>query len=505
MRAVVPWEDAVAPLNRKPRFFMLSSNLYSQFPAMFPNASGALVAFLRREGYEVDALHLEQEREIKQIIPRLRAFNPDVVGFTCMSPEERLIEPMAALSKQWNPEVPFLVGGVYAVLNSDETVRTPNVDAVCTGEGEYALLEYLQRYERGDDVTETPNFAFLKDGEVVRTRKLPFIKDLDVLPWFDRSVADLNLAIRANHGTLNLVFGRGCPHRCRFCGNRHLRDAGGGGVWARMPSVKRAIDEIEHLSKSYKFREIVIRDDTFAWDRKWAEDFLDEYARRFKYPIHIFTRVDVLDEALVQKLKKAHCSCVFIGLDAGHPDIRNGVLDKGQDNDDLLRTTRLLKAAGITPVISNIVGLPFETAEQHEVTVALNKEIYKDQVVFVPSFGAVPKIWVFSPWRGSDLHKLCREKGWLKEDANQGRVYRDVNMNMPDFPAPEVMKAFRTFRYKVYKDNFPVWALIFLAFDSAPAQYVYERIPLAVIGQFRDGLRRTLNLFLGDKGAFKPV
>jgi hypothetical protein len=125
--------------------------------------------------------------------------------------------------------------------------------------------------------------------------------------------------------------------------------------------------------------------------------------------------------------------------------------------------------------------------------------------VFVPSFGAVPKIWVFSPWRGSELYKLCRDQGWLTEDANQGRVYRDVNMNMPNFSAHEVMKAFRTFRYKVYKDNFPVWALIFLAFDSAPVQYVYERIPLAVVGQVRDGLRRVLNLFLGDKGAFKPV
>ncbi len=491
-------------MGKKPRVFLLSSNLSSQFPAMFPNALGALTAYLRREGYEVGTLHIEREKEVGQVAARLRAFAPDVVGFSVMSPEENMIEPLAAMAKAYNAKVPFLVGGVFAVLSPEETARMQNVDMVCTGEGEEALLEYLQRIENGEDVHETDNFAYINQaGEFVRNKTRHFIRDLDSLPFFDRTVADFQLAIDANRGTVNLVFGRGCPNHCKFCGNRHLRHSGGGS-WARMPSPMRAIREIEELSSRYKFREIVIRDDTFSWNKVWASEFLDEYAKRFAFPIHIFSRADSLTEELVAKLKKAHCSCVFIGLDSGAEEIRNGVLEKNQSNEDLLRTAGWLKAAGITPVISNIVGLPYETAEHFKQTIEINRQIYNDKVVFVPSFGAVPKIWVFSPWRGSELYHLCKKEGWLREYSNQGRVYRDANIDMPAFPAKDVIREFRHFRYNVYKDNFPFWAMLFLAFDSAPVQWMYERVPMEMSGGFTDGLRKVLNFALGSKGAFVP-
>ncbi|MDP6018785.1 MAG: redox-regulated ATPase YchF, partial [Candidatus Latescibacteria bacterium] len=42
--------------------------------------------------------------------------------------------------------------------------------------------------------------------------------------------------------------------------------------------------------------------------------------------------------------------------------------------------------------------------------------IHSDMVVFSPTCGACPKIWVFTPWPGSELHHLCQEQGWLEPE-----------------------------------------------------------------------------------------
>ena len=269
-----------------------------------------------------------------------------------------------------------------------------------------------------------------------------------------------------------------------------------------MSSVERAMEEIAVLARDYPFREIVIRDDTFSWNLPWAEAFLDAYAERFTFPLHIFSRSDTLTPALIDKLSRAHCASVFIGLDSGNDHVRNVVLGKEQEsNEELIEGAERLKAAGITPMISNIVGLPFETPEAFRETIEINRRIHQDRVVFLPSFGAGPKIWVFTPWPGSELCDISRDNGWLVHAPESRKVYRESALDMPGFGAREVDRQYRRFRYNVYKESFPGWAMLFLLFDSRPVQFVYEHVPKSMIGGLRDGLQSVFNRVLGARGS----
>jgi len=174
-----------------------------------------------------------------------------------------------------------------------------------------------------------------------------------------------------------------------------------------------------------------------------------------------------------------------MGLDSANDYIRNEVLNKEQDNEDLLRVTEMMKSIGLTPIISNIVGLPHETPEMFQDTIELNRRIHTDKVVFSPACGACPKIWVFTPWPGSDLYRMCESNGWIDGGLDGRKVYRETALKMPGFSPEEIERQFRNFRYNVYKDNFPIRANLFRIYDSRWFQAAFEHTPMGVIGQVR--------------------
>ncbi len=475
------------------RILLVSSNIKAQFPRCFPNGTAALSAFLKREGFDVRMLHFASLKEINRLPVILQEYEPDVVGFSIMTCESVLLPQTTAMVKAWKPTVPVVCGGTHVIVNPQAVLSLPNVDAICHGEGELAFLEYLQKLQRGMDVTDVQNFWFKRDGQIIQNPPRAFIEDLNTLPFMDRSQGDYQQkAIDANNGAINLLLGRGCNWNCRFCCNAYIRKANTG-TYVRNRRVEVVCDEIVEVSKKFDFRWITIRDDNFVWDREWAIAFCREYAKRLKYPFEIFARADCLDEELMNELKGAGCYSIFIGLDAGHDYIRNQVLNKEQSNEDLLRVCRYMKSIGIHPVISNIVGLPYETREMHQATIDMNREIYNDGPFFSPSFGATPKIWVFDPWPGTELYETCKREGWLQTDERRHKVYRQSCLNMPQFPPAEINRAFRRFRYEVFKDRFPVRAWLYRIYDTRLVEETMEHIPLEYIGQVREVVLKIMN------------
>jgi len=475
------------------KILFVSSNLHSQFPACFPNGVGALSAYLKELGHQVQALHMGRERDESRLPELLEQFSPDVVGISAVTCETPIIERVARTAKQWDPAVPVLVGGIHAIVAPDSVMECEDVDAVCCGEGELAITEYLRRLEAGEDLAGIGNFITRDGPELVRGQSLEFIQDLDNLPLMDRSVTDLQEVIEANNGVLNVIFSRGCPWTCKFCCNRDIKKAGTGN-YARVNSVQRAVNELELLAGKYEFRHVLFRDDTFTWNREWSLEFVQAYkASSLKVPFDIFSRVDCLDDELLEALADGGCQHIFIGLDSGSDFIRNEVLHKEQENENLLPICEKMKALGITPMISNIVGLPYETPEMFKDTIAVNKLIHRDMVVFSPTCGACPKIWVFTPWPGSELYNLCEREGWLEEKAGVRKVYRESTLRMPTFPAAEIDRQYRRFRYNVYKDSFPLHALLYLIYDSSTFQSVFERIPMGLIGGVRQSVLTVMN------------
>jgi radical SAM superfamily enzyme YgiQ (UPF0313 family) len=87
------------------------------------------------------------------LLERAKAFNPDLVAMGSLTNLWPFASKMAEKLKQALGK-PILVGGHHAQALPDYILQNPNVDMVCIGEGEIAMIELARRMEAGEDYTD---------------------------------------------------------------------------------------------------------------------------------------------------------------------------------------------------------------------------------------------------------------------------------------------------------------------------------------------------------------
>lgn len=458
-------------------FVATNINTYHPFE-IFPMGIGALSAFMKRLGHTVEVFTAYKLGQFPKLDKVLRRFQPDLVGYSAISCQSPYIPELTAMVKRWNPAVPVICGGAYPTLAPAEVLAIPGVDAVCISDGEYALEEYVQALEAGEPNYDIAGIWFKKpDGTLVENELREFIADLDSLPFIDRGCVDFQNIINYNGGMLWVLASRGCAWKCTFCSIAKLKDLGVG-EYMRNRGVDHVIEELRQLFRDYRFRVIVFRDDTFTWDREWAMDFLEKYAREFAFPFSIFSRADCLDEELARLLKKAGCHSIWLGFESGNEYIRNEVIDKEIGTEEFVEVCDMLNRNGIMPIVLNMVGVPHETPDAFAETIEVNRRIHKDYPIFALTSGlSGPKIFTFEPLPGTPLHDMCMAHGWIEGIGRGFRAHVDSYVRIPTFPAKDVLKQYRRFRYNIYKDDHKLLANFYRLYDSGPGDFLRRNVP----------------------------
>lgn len=459
------------------KILLVSTNISSEFHSIFSNGAAALSAWFKQHGYNVKYVHLENRSDVRQYKEILKSFKPDVVGISINSTEQEHLGHLSKSVKNILPGAQVVVGGHFPSLDPEFCLAHDDVDAVCVGEGESAFLEYIRRLEKGGDIFTTPNFWFKQNGKIVGNSPCQFVENLDDLPYVDREDVDFQKVLDLNRGTLVLVIGRGfCPYNCSFCVNDVFRRRGKG-RYVRTRSVENVLDEIEWLSKRYSFNNINFRDENIGANREWLLEFCESYSSRFNWSFDCFSRCDSLDREVMDALKKAGCRHIFIGLESGSFRVRKEILNKDIPNSKFIEVIDYLNELGIKVVVSNIVGLPYETEDDFRETIELNKRLHRRQVVFSSSYGAAPKIFIFAPFPNTRLYGVCKEEGWLRPTPKKYRIYRETFVDMPQFTPKQILRMHSRFRYEVYKDSYPFFALLFLIYDRPEIRFITENMP----------------------------
>lgn len=273
------------------------------------------------------------------------------------------LEPLIARVKR--PEHRIVVGGALAGSIHHRWEGSPDVDVLAIGYGEF-LVPVLAQWIRSGfaDLVPPPT------GRVVRRVHTAFLysgtPDTMSLDGLDRP--DWALAERYHRTDYRMIHYesvRGCPYRCAFCNYPFLFDD----TKFRTKSAVKMADDWEHYVRTLGVEYITCLDSLFTMPRRRLVAFCEELFRRgVRVKWICYARADDLcDASVIALMRAAGCVQVQIGIESG---------DQGQLDRMTKRTTvrengialDQCRAAGLTTLISLIVGFPGETRRTLEDT-----------------------------------------------------------------------------------------------------------------------------------------
>jgi radical SAM superfamily enzyme YgiQ (UPF0313 family) len=339
-------------------------------------------------------------------LKKIEEFCPDLICFSCLTNLYGFVKEKASVIKK-HYDIPIAVGGIHPTILPDHVIKNPDIDMICLGEGDEALVELADKMDNKIDYYDTQNFWFKKNGAVIRNPLRPLLQDLDSLPFPDR---ELFYQYGCFAGTFYLISGRGCPFTCSYCCHHFLQNIyRGKGKYVRRRSVDNIIQEIELCSEKYKIKSVYSMDDTFTIDNDWIEEFSIKYRQKIDLPLYCHVRPGTVTQRMIASLKRANCGAVFFGVDSGNENMRYNIMNRKIKNSVIIEQAKLLRDSGIKITTSAIFGLPDETEQQMYDTMNLCKAIKSD----------LSYSFIFYPFPNTDSYNYCIKNNLLSQADNE--------------------------------------------------------------------------------------
>ena len=374
--------------HRPQRTFSSSARTLLVFPRAFepnkvpPLGITQLAACLRQAGHEVDLVDLTVEP--------MRNFDLTqycLVGMTLLCTNFPAGRRLAKRIRENNASVWIAAGGPFADACPREVLDTAVFDIVGHGECETTLPKLVSALKRGADFSDIPGLSFRHDGKIVRTTNAPMLSDLDTLPFPEYDLLSMN-----KYPLHSIMASRGCPFDCVFCdrGPTESRKV-------RHMTPEAMVDRMVRLVHDFGNLPIRILDSTFTLNQRWAERVCDTILERsLRLSWHCQTRIDCLNSGLLQKMRRAGCTEVVVGVDSGNDEILK--LSKKSLTKAEARRGANLFSDGLGPKlhVNFVIGHPWDTRETIEETLTFARELEED-------FGASCGYYMMVPFPGTEL------------------------------------------------------------------------------------------------------
>ncbi len=442
------------------------------YSGYFYHGIAYLSAVLKKAGYQTSLIQLTKEIPVAEFQERIKTLNPDLICFSSTSHMFSLVQKYAAAAKEIT-EVPIMCGGIHPTICPEEVLEDKNIDMICRGEGETAILELCQKIEKNEPIENIESIWFKKEGERFKNKIRPCLSDINQLPFPDREIFDypnLNLEKR---GVGTFMFSRGCPFQCTFCCESALRKLYPNPQnYIRFRSPQLAIAELKETIKKYPFIKFIRFDDDLLFvNKEWVKEFAKFYKKEIGLPFSADMRVDIADDELFSILKEAGAHLFRFGVESGNDYILKEVLMKGITITQTKKAFRLSREKGIKAQAYNMIGVPCEGAKEILDTIKLNAQIEPD----------ISVVSIFYPYKGTRLYKFCIEKGFLDEE--KGKIPRNYYsysvLSLPTIRREQIeffyqyFHLLRSFYHLLYKKPY-FQPLIFLADNFLSFKYVPE-------------------------------
>ena len=370
-----------------------------------------LSALLRKDGHQCSLVGINYKEAEKACME----FKPDIVAYTAFTGGHT---PMAEMNRELKKKFNFysMFGGPHPTFSPEILEEEEGIDAICIGEGFEAMPEFVNKLEKGEDITNVKNFWVKVDNKIYKNPHRPLLKNLDVLPFPDRSLYDKYKYYRWAR-TATVMTSLGCPFKCSYCFNHQLHQMRlKGDAIYRQRSVDNVIEEIKQLRKDYpKTEYLIFRDDILMLNKNWGKEFAEKYSREIGLPFYCLMRPEIINEEIADSLKKAGCYYIGIGVESGNDYLRNVVLNRPMTKEQIINGLKLLHDRKIKFSMYNMLGVPGETMETVMETWELN-------VKCKPAFG---DSFTLTPYPKTDIYNYAVANGYFDPNIEYPITYHD--------------------------------------------------------------------------------
>lgn len=233
------------------------------------------------------------------------------------------------IAKMIKVDIITIGGGAGYTSNPILFAEMTNPDFVVLGEGEITTCELIRCIENKEEISDIEGIMYKISTGYIQNPDRPLIEDINniAFPSYDgfgveQLFKDLNHYDDSAHfdyesvenpRVLPMLFGRSCPYGCKFCfhtiGKRY-----------RARSLDNFFEELDCLINKYNLSGITIMDEFFGVKQETILEFCD---RIQNYNLKWFAelRVDIITDSLIEKMKKAGCTNVLVGLESMDDEI----------------------------------------------------------------------------------------------------------------------------------------------------------------------------------------
>jgi anaerobic magnesium-protoporphyrin IX monomethyl ester cyclase len=451
------------------RVLLLYPNMHGM--NMIPSAIGLFSSLLKREGHKVDLFDstnwvipgeenfdsdkvkeknlnmrpfddslLRSQVRVTDVFEdfekKVKEFKPDLIAASVS--EDIFPIGISLLKKVRYLKIPTIMGGVFPTFAPGLCLSYDEVDMICVGEGESAIVELCRRMEKDLSYSDINNI-WVKKGGAIKKNPMGPLTDVDKNPLLDLSYFDDSRLYRPMQGRvwrmLPVETHRGCPYRCAYCNSPSQFDL-----------YRKEVDCTYFRKKSFAAirKELVYYRDVIKAEAYyfWADTFMVYNDREFDEFVEMYSDIrlpfwcqafpDTIKENRIKRLMEVGLFRLASGVEHGNEEFRARMLRRKVKNQVMIDSFKILNKLGLPYSVNNIMGFPMETKELAMDTVELNRHIDADSA----------NAYSFSPFHGTPLRKICEEMGFCKSGMIARSVTKPTLLNMPQFP-PEAIEGLR--------------------------------------------------------------
>lgn len=394
-----------------------------------------LAGYLRSLGFSVALVDGGGERLSYPVLRRrLAAYAPGVIIVnTSTTTIYHDYETVRICRSLWKDARAGVIGVHGMALPRETLSECPELDFVVYSEPEIPVANLI----RQGDCARVKGIAYRSgDGTLVVNPPEPPLADMDTLAIPAHDLVPLRLyrepQMKRSPMAVTMV-SRGCINRCTFCSSVFFNHY-------RVRSVPNVMRELLWLTRDLGVRELKFYDDGITYDASWAREL---FTRMINEHVDLTwntnIRADSVDFELLRLMKQAGCHTVNLGLESAD----EGILRSARKNinlDTVVENVSLMKKAGLEVCAYFVYGLPGETRETMQKTLAFAKKLDADLVTFN----------IATPHPGTDFYRYLERNGYLKTkdwslyDTNSTPVY-DYPQISGDQIYASALRAYRAF------------------------------------------------------------